>query len=256
MWADMQNIAIEPNTGLFSQGSVLREPIFYGGESAYDFQYLDFAPDKYSTDNTWLITNTGFTIEQAQEVIRNIIECHKTKFINHFEDLKNMHPDTWTMLPAFIFTLEDLTKHLNIDRAIIKKVLLAFSLTSQCINKEFITLSDFNITNACPLLALGDKKYLLFQHYSRVESLYESPFYWMNNDKKYLAEASKNRGDFVENFSANKLKRVFGEKKVFMNLDIYDPSRPKVGDKGEIDVLVVFGNRAIILQAKSKRRIH
>ena len=28
-------------------GEAMREPIFYGGESAYNFQYRDLAPEKY-----------------------------------------------------------------------------------------------------------------------------------------------------------------------------------------------------------------
>lgn len=30
----------------FTNGAALREPIFYGGESAYSFQYRDFSPAK------------------------------------------------------------------------------------------------------------------------------------------------------------------------------------------------------------------
>src|SRR3990167_50435 len=35
----------------FTNGAALREPIFYGGESAYSFQYRDFAPTKYGHDD-------------------------------------------------------------------------------------------------------------------------------------------------------------------------------------------------------------
>ena len=45
------------------------------------------------------------------------------------------------------------------------------------------------------------------------------------------------------------LSKVFGEKNVYKNIDIYE-NKKRVG---EIDVLIVFGNRAIILQAKSKK---
>ena len=60
----------------------------------------------------------------------------------------------------------------------------------------------------------------------------------------------KHRGEFTENFSAERLKIVFGEDRVFTNIDIVDSEKTKAG---EIDVLVVYANRAIILQAKSKR---
>ncbi len=59
----------------------------------------------------------------------------------------------------------------------------------------------------------------------------------------------EHRGSFTEEFAFERLKRVFGENLVFKNIDIFD-SKKKVG---EIDVLVVFAGRAIVLQAKSKK---
>lgn len=38
----------------FTSGAVLREPIFYGGDSAYSFQYRDLSPRKYANDDEWL----------------------------------------------------------------------------------------------------------------------------------------------------------------------------------------------------------
>lgn len=59
----------------------------------------------------------------------------------------------------------------------------------------------------------------------------------------------EHRGKFTEDFSYERLRHVFGEKNVFKNIDIKDTNSNKLG---EIDVLVTFGNRLIILQAKSK----
>ncbi len=42
-------------------GRVLREAIFYSGESAYAFQYRDFAPKKYTADNGWLDLKQRFS---------------------------------------------------------------------------------------------------------------------------------------------------------------------------------------------------
>src|ERR1017187_4153412 len=49
-----------------SRGDVLREVIFYSGESAYSFQYRDFAPQKYSEDDAWLKAKKGFVIAEAR----------------------------------------------------------------------------------------------------------------------------------------------------------------------------------------------
>ncbi len=43
--------------------------MFYGGESAYNFQYREFAPDKYGGDAEWLGRNKGFTIWEARDVV-------------------------------------------------------------------------------------------------------------------------------------------------------------------------------------------
>jgi hypothetical protein len=83
-----------------------------------------------------------------------------------------------------------------------------------------------------------------------MEALYETPFFWFNGDKDYKSIAMKHRGDFAEEFSSEALKRVFGKDNVFLNVDIYDSKKAKAG---EIDVLVVFADRAIVLQAKSKK---
>lgn len=72
----------------------------------------------------------------------------------------------------------------------------------------------------------------------------------MSSDKGYVDEAMKNRGSFLEQFSAERLRSVFGQSRVYVNVGIRGAGQKNVG---EIDVLVVFANRAIVLQAKSKR---
>lgn len=52
----------------FTSGTALREPIFYGGESAYSFQYRDLSPRKYANDEEWLMVSKGFTIAAARDV--------------------------------------------------------------------------------------------------------------------------------------------------------------------------------------------
>jgi hypothetical protein len=44
----------------FETAEAMREPIFYGPESAYSFQYRDLAPMKYEHDETWTRSKQGF----------------------------------------------------------------------------------------------------------------------------------------------------------------------------------------------------
>ena len=101
-----------------------------------------------------------------------------------------------------------------------------------------------------PLICKDVDEYVLLQYFGIVEAFYEVPFYWMNDDKAYSPRASVHRGDFVEAFTTERLARVFGEHRVFRNVEIKKSKRHTLA---EIDVLVVFGDRVIVVQAKSKR---
>ena len=72
----------------------------------------------------------------------------------------------------------------------------------------------------------------------------------MGADKTYSPTALNHRGLFTEEFSRERLEDVFGKKHVYANVHIVESKGRRLG---EIDVLVVFGDRAIVLQAKSKR---
>ncbi len=72
----------------------------------------------------------------------------------------------------------------------------------------------------------------------------------MQADKEYRGTAANNRGRFAEQFIRERLELVFGKQHVHSNVEIYETKGNRLG---EIDVLVVFANRAIVVQSKSKR---
>ena len=234
----------------FTTGAALREPIFYGGESAYSFQYRDFSSVKYARDNPWLIANKGFSIHDACAVARSVARLQDEKALAAARSTRRAASDTWTYLPAFTFSTQEVSDHANISPAIVDRILLAFAIPSGTRNEQFMALHDFNIANGSPLIRIPNGSYLLFHLYSLNEALYEAPFYWMGADKTYVSTAMQNRGLFTEQFAIERLRKVFGASNVFPNIDIYESKGNKVG---EIDVLVLFGNRALVLQAKSKR---
>jgi hypothetical protein len=229
---------------------VLREVIFYGGESGYWFQYRDLSTQKYAADNEWLESNKGFSIEAARDVVEALGRLHMEKLTATMEGISDSHPDQWTLLPGFSFSLEELIGFAKIDSCIVERVLDAFTLPLTERNQTFRSIHDFNVANATPILRRENQEFVLFQQYSLAEALYDSPFYWIGDDPAYRSVAMMNRGRFTEAFSKERLKHVFGDKNVYSNIDIYESKGKKVG---EIDVLVTFANRAIILQAKSKR---
>jgi hypothetical protein len=234
----------------FTSGAALREPIFYGGESAYSFQYRDFAPAKYANDDPWLIANKGFSIQDARNVVLAVSRLQDEKAISVMLAMKGTPQETWTFLPGNAFSVQEVADYAHIDPAIVDRVLSEFAVPPGTHNEQFKALHDFNIANASPLIRMPDGNFLLFHIYSLVEALYEAPFYWMGADKVYVSSAMQNRGVFTEQFAVERLRQIFGAENVLANIDIYESKDTKLA---EIDVLVLFGNRALVLQAKSKR---
>lgn len=239
-----------PEINPVTSGAVLREPIFYGGESAYSFQYRDFSQKKYARDDDWLKAHKGFSIQDARTVTHTVGRMQDEKIIATMEGMREVDPEQWTILPGYTFTANEVARFGGLDLSIVRKVLSAFSLHRNERNSQFNALREFNITNALPLIPVNCETFILFHIYSLVEALYESPFYWMGADTAYAQIAMDHRGRFTEEFSAECMVRVYGNGNVYSNADIFESKKKKAG---EIDVLVVFGDRAIVLQAKSKR---
>lgn len=232
-----------------SRGAILREPIFYGGDSAYRSQYRDLSAHKYREDDQWLTENRGFSIGQGVAVAEAISSLLPVRLTHFRESIASAHPDNWTVLPLFTFQSEELASISGEDLDTVRKVLESFSIPRGERNSAFLALDDFNIANAMPILQTESDSFILLQSYSLYEAIYESPFFWMLGDRSYRDSALEHRGDFTEQFSTECLTRVFEPKRVYPNVIIHGAQ----STAGEIDTLVLFGNRAIVLQAKSKR---
>jgi len=234
---------------LLGRGEFLREVIFYSGESAYNFQYRDFAPPKYGADDAWLKENRGFSIFDARTVAQAIARLQEQKLMDTVDQMATISPQRWSILPGYTFSAGEVAAASGVAESTVEAVLNAFALARGEKNEAFRALDDFNLVNASPLLRFKGE-FVLFLSYGLVEALYESPFYWMVVDKAYASTAMQNRGRFTETFCRNRLELVFGKARVHANVDIFESKARKVG---EIDVLVIFGDRAVIVQAKSKR---
>lgn len=251
IYADKSKLNSPEKLKLFlKSGKMLREVIFYGGESAYSFQYRDFSKIKYSYDNDWFLENKGYSVDELHQVIIALEKIAPEKLSDTIQSLQFKHPYLWTILDGYTFSVKEISINTGIDEKIVKNIINSFSLSNDEDMSLFNSFGTFNPTNAYPILQLENGKFILFQHYSLTEAVYETPFFWFNNDKNYQNKAMDHRGQFTEDFSYKRLKSVFGENNVFKNVEIRDTNSNKLG---EIDVLVTFGNRAIILQAKAKK---
>lgn len=234
----------------FTRGRVLREPIFYGPESAYIFQYRDFSEAKYRRDEQWLRSKVGFSASDARAVASALFKLRNAKVQKALDALDPEDPSEWSLLPGFTFSPSEVVSASGLSDSVVDAVLQAFALPEGETNEEFRSLGDFNVTNARPLIPLKTGEYLLYQAYTFAEALYESPFFWMLSDSSYKDTAFINRGVFTEELCAERLRAVFGAARVHTNVHIVDS---KGNDAAEIDVLVCFADRAIVVQAKSKR---
>lgn len=233
----------------WNAGNAMREPIFYGGESGFPFQNCDFACDKYAADDDWLVRNRQATIEEMVSFVKATAQLQSQK-MGEAVKAGAKAPGDDRLLDAFTFTAADIASIAGLSERTAAACISAFSMTSAHGNPTFATFGDFNAVNGSPLLDRGEGRHILFHFNALADAVYESPFYWMWEDKPYRPTLSEHRGTFTETFAVDRLSRVFSAARVFRGVNI---DRGKGNRIGEIDVLVLFGDRAIILQAKSKR---
>lgn len=240
----------QPDPTLLTSGKFLREPIFYGAESSYSFQYRDLAPRRYRDDAAWLTRNKGIDLAVAREVHSGISKLIEAQLPPTLQGFKRKPPEDWTILPAFTFSCLELADRIHQPVENVRAILEAFAMPRNEYNDTFASLHDFNDAYARPLVRMDPDSFIQLHPYGISEAMYETPFYWMLDDDAYTPIAMQHRGEFTEDFSADRFARVFGADRVFKNVEI---SKSKGTTLGEIDVLVIFGNRAIVLQAKSKK---
>ncbi|MFJ5392940.1 SEC-C metal-binding domain-containing protein [Pectobacterium sp. CHL-2024] len=226
--------------------TMIKESIFYAAESSYDFQYLDMAEEKYSLDDSWFLENMGFTCVDMVSVgrcIESIMGRRISDFLRGGQGILNDQ-----VLNAYELPIDQIATETGIDDIKVRTIVDLFS-SNELSNENFQGVSDFNIFNARPIIHAGNKHYC-FSAYSLAQSIYETPFFWMNDDKKYRSISAQHRGQFVEDYVYKKMTSVFGAENVFKNVYIVNGNNETLG---EIDVLVFFSDSVIIYQAKSKK---
>ena len=228
-----------------NSGEGMVEPIFYGGEGAYGFQYLEMAAKKYAADEQWMQEHVGASIEAFVEMVKDLemLTLQRLRTIGHGIAL---HEECKAVLSAMTFGLEDLP---STSRQSLEDFLTAFSFDPGGINQEFNTVAAYNAVHSHPVMALGDGKYCIPIFPNLPKAIYESPYYWMNEDDRYRDTADSNRGDATECATHDLLVPIFGRSRVFRGVKV----RKGKADITDIDVLAVSGNKAVIAQCKSKR---
>lgn len=86
----------------FTSAEAMREPIFYGAESAYSFQYRDLAQRKYEYDAGWLKQNKGFTIDEACAAVRAIARFANEHLMATLQGLRDLPKEQCTLRHALL----------------------------------------------------------------------------------------------------------------------------------------------------------
>ena len=213
MSPDAGNIVPEnapgPKANVYMYGHFLREPIFYGGESAYSFQFRDLAPRKYRADAAWLLQNKGIDIDISRKVCRSVCDISNERVIETSHCLRDKPVAERMMLPGFAFSCSELAVRTKQPTEYVRAVIEAFTLPEDERNSGFTSLHAFNSAYAYPLIRGGTDEFFMLQHYGMAEALYDSPFYWMMRDKTYAATAARHRGEFTEEFAAERIDASF-----------------------------------------------
>jgi Nuclease-related domain len=230
-----------------SIGLVAREAIYYGAEALYLHQFPRFSRERYREDAIWLLQKTGISIRPMIEIARFIVDRINQQMTVAGNMRKAGHPLTNgdltnSLLIAKSDVLEKFGQKAN---AFFEK----FTIPALNANTGFIHPFAINQIAISPIIVLDDCLYVPSQ-YRLFETIYESPFYWMVDDDDYGETAAKHRGAFLEKTAAHIFRAVFGRENVYENVQVRDGS---MNHAGEIDVLVVYGEFVLIVQAKSKR---
>ena len=233
-----------------STGEALREAIFYAAESAYVFQFRDMACERYTADSDWLINYKGYSPRDAQDICHALFASQSEILTSSaFYGTNDKHSSEWTILDGFKLNIDDIAARCQKDRDKVLRFISAFTFQSVNRHANYSEIDDFNEIGALPILLAPSGDFYLMQHYPLVQATYDNPFYWFAGDEDYFQTASANRGDFTENFLIGRLTSIFGSDAVFSNVDVYNGKNRL----SEIDCLVLFGEYALIFQAKSQR---
>ena len=181
-------------------GSAAREAIYYGADSFYLHQLERFARDRYRDDFEWLLRNAGQSARPMVEMARFILDrvsqqmtaigaMKKEGIASSKADLTN----------SLLIAKADLTKKFGDNKtgAFVSKFATPITDANETFTSPFVV----NQVYLAPLIDLGEHLYAP-NSYRLIESIYESPFYWMMLDDSYRDTAATHRGAFLERTAA------------------------------------------------------
>jgi hypothetical protein len=259
------------------------ESLYVRGD-AYPHQFYNFARNLYEPHDPWFRRNHGFTIGEAIQLSRAIDRLCNYR-INEsmrrarevargkIEDLvacqeidESERADAEIRIAAFLhfgdshgwlaFTSEDLHCFSGLPLRTCQDFLDRMSQQFGYRNDKFphsftdpaAAPWDFNTLHERPIVRRSEKHWL-FVPSLLPSALFTTFHYDLLRDKAYLPTYEKGRGKFLENQTAECLRRVFPKETVLLN-----PTYPNGEEMA--DVMVLHDHKILLVQCKSKALTH
>ena len=227
-------------------GSEMVEPFFYVGTGAFDFQYLDLAGEKYCFDSDWLESNIRLSLPLMVSAARKLQDLRERCFPGLLQ-AQTYADRCKAALATFSFSRSDLSLLSDSEfEAFMEK----FAVTPGGVKHRLDGVGSLNELEFRPIMRLAEDEFFMPVGFMLAKAIYESPFFWMITDNDYKDQMSNHRGRVTEEMANRLLSPVFGEK-VYRNVTVAEVQSKQTVH--EIDVLALAGNRAVVIQAKSKR---
>lgn len=150
------------------------------------------------------------------------------------------------LLNLFTVTVEEFDPELNAE-TFLKRFSVPDDGTVR--NEQFTSVGDFNMFATRPMIVFPGARYFIPMSFPLYEAVYESPYYWMVQDKSYSVQLAQNRGHAGEEVTAALFQKVLPNDQVFKSVKV----RTGKDFDTDIDVLCILGNKALAVQVKSKK---
>ena len=158
-----------------TSGKGMVEPIFYGGQGAYSFQFLEMARKKYAADANWIQQYKGTGIDDIVEIASKL----ESRTLERLQGIKRgitLSEECKAILSAMTFCLDDLP---TADRQSFEHFISAFSFTPGNINQEFKAITDYNTIHSRPVMLIGGGQFCIPIFPNLPKAIYDNPFYWI-----------------------------------------------------------------------------
>jgi hypothetical protein len=255
--------------------------LFVRGES-YPHLLRQTAQSIYAQHNDWFVKRLGFTIDDALTISNSIIDEYNRRvndekqsclerariyvdeLISKGQGSEEKRQELETMVGIYYyfgnsdailsFTLDDLVRFSGMPKEVCESFLKRLSQTfgyknplfPNAFSDPYTAPWDFNTLYERPII-LHEDKYLLPVPSLFSEVLLQTFYYDLIADDGYWrGPGEKKYGAWLEQKTAECLKRIFPESEVYLN--------PQYPNRNELcDVLVLHDRKVIIVQCKTKK---